>query len=86
MSYFQKAVKMARNIEMNYKTESGYEVVYPSVMVENIGDLESWADENFYDKAEVDNNTWRIGDIRPTIRDDLGDEWLLCNGSFIPGI
>mgnify|MGYP001623589097 CR=1 FL=1 len=30
---------MSKNIEMNYKTESGYEVVYPSVMVDNIGDL-----------------------------------------------
>lgn len=27
---------MAKNIEMNIKTESGYEVLYPSVMAENI--------------------------------------------------
>ena len=27
---------MAKNIEMNIKTESGYEVLYPSVMAENV--------------------------------------------------
>ena len=27
---------MAKNIEMNIKTESGYEILYPSVMAENV--------------------------------------------------
>ena len=31
-----RILKMAKNIEMNIKTESGYEVLYPSVMAENI--------------------------------------------------
>lgn len=72
---------MSKNIEMNYKTESGYEVVYPSVMVDNIGDLQSYLEENYYNKGEVDGNTWAIGDIRPSTRMDLSDDWHLCDGS-----
>ncbi len=31
----------------------------------------------------IDNYDWQIGDIRSTARTDLGDKWLLCNGSVI---
>lgn len=72
---------MSKNIEMNYKTESGYEVVYPSVMVDNIGDLQSYLEENYYNKGEIDGNTWAVGDIRPSTRTDLSDDWHLCDGS-----
>ena len=42
---------MAKNIEMNYKNEGGYEVLYPNVQVSNIIGLE----ENYYNKTEVEN-------------------------------
>ena len=41
---------------MNYKGDGGYEVVYPSVMVANIGDFQSYMDSNYYTKEEVNNN------------------------------
>lgn len=41
---------MAKNIEMNYKVDSGYEVLYPSVRVANIGDLSSYLSSNYYTK------------------------------------
>lgn len=78
---------MARNIEMNYKTSSGsYEAVYPSVMVDNIGDLQSYLEENYYNKGEVDGNTWAVGDIRPSTRTDLSDDWHLCDGSGVSSV
>ena len=77
---------MSKNIEMNYKTESGYEVVYPSVMVDNIGDLQSYLEENYYNKGEVDGNTWAVGDIRPSTRTDLSDDWHLCDGSGVSSV
>ena len=42
---------MAKNIEMNYKNEGGYEVLYPNVQVSNVIGLE----ENYYNKTEVEN-------------------------------
>ena len=63
---------MARQIEINYKNESGYEVLYPNVQVNNIIDLESWMSENYYSKSEtdekfitpeqLDSNTVFVGD------------------------
>lgn len=41
---------------MNYKGESGYEVVYPSVMIANIGDFQSYMNSNYYTKEEVNGN------------------------------
>ena len=38
---------------MNYKGDGGYEVVYPSVMVANIGDFQSYMQENYYNKSEA---------------------------------
>lgn len=66
---------------MNYKNGSdSYEVVYPNNQVSSIIDLESYLSENYYDKMEVNGNTWSIGDIRPTTL-ELDDKWLLCDGS-----
>lgn len=45
---------MARQIEINYKNESGYEVLYPNVQVNNIIDLETWMGQNYYSKSEAD--------------------------------
>ena len=42
---------MAKNIEINYKNEGGYEVLYPNVQVSNVIGLE----ENYYNKTEVEN-------------------------------
>lgn len=44
---------MAKNIEMNYKVDSGYEVVYPSVMIANIGDFTSYMNSNYYNRTEA---------------------------------
>lgn len=41
---------------MNYKGDGGYEVVYPSVMIANIGDFTSYMNSNYYTKEEVNNN------------------------------
>ena len=46
---------MAKNIEMNYRIDSGYEVLYPSVMVQNIGDFQSYMQENYYNKSETNS-------------------------------
>ena len=42
---------MAKNIEMNYYNGTDYEILYPSVVMNNIGDWQS----NVYSKAETDN-------------------------------
>lgn len=46
---------MAKNIEMNYLSSSGYEVLYPSVRVANIGDLSSYLSRNYYTKSQCDS-------------------------------
>ena len=46
---------MAKNIEMNYLSSSGYEVLYPSVRVANIGDLSSYLSSNYYTKNQCDS-------------------------------
>ena len=42
---------MSRNIEMNYKTDSGYEVLYPQVQMNNII---SW-NNYVYSKSQIDS-------------------------------
>ena len=32
---------MSKNIEMNYKTDNGYEVLYPQTITNNISDFSS---------------------------------------------
>ena len=77
---------MPKNIEMNYKNLSGsYEVLYPNTQVEGLVDFQDYMSNNYYNKDQVDENTWTIGDIRPTIRDDLSDDWHLCDGTGISG-
>lgn len=88
---------MARNIEMNYKTSSGsYEVLYPQNTTSNITDFTSYM-SNYYTKTQVDsqistavNNAKTdlednviepVGTIKCTSRTDLGNDWLLCDGS-----
>lgn len=46
---------MSKNIEMNYKMESGeYEVLYPVTLSGNITDLESYLSSRYYSKSEID--------------------------------
>ena len=47
---------MAKQIEMNYKLESGYEVIYPNVMLNSVTD---WAD-SIYSKSEIDDKVSEI--------------------------
>ena len=47
---------MAKQIEMNYKVESGYEVIYPNVILNSVTD---WAD-SIYSKSEIDDKVSEI--------------------------
>ena len=60
---------MSKNIIMQQKTASGYEELYPKTDVGQITGIKE------YD--------WKVGDIRSTVRNDLGEKWLLCNGETI---
>lgn len=60
---------MSKNIEMQELTSNRYETLYPKTVTRQVDGI------NNYD--------WQIGDIRSTARTDLGDKWLLCNGSVI---
>lgn len=60
---------MSKNIEMQELTSNRYELLYPKTSTAQINGIE--------------NYDWQIGDIRSTARTDLGDKWLLCNGSVI---
>lgn len=60
---------MSKNIEMQELTSNRYEPLYPKTSTAQINGIE--------------NYDWQIGDIRSTARTDLGDKWLLCNGSVI---
>lgn len=44
----EQGCNMSKNIEMNYKIDSGYEVIYPNVMLVNVGDFNSYMDQNYY--------------------------------------
>jgi len=35
---------------------------------------------------KIDANTWHIGDIRPSTRKNLPDNWLLCNGAPVTAL
>ena len=54
---------------MQELTSNRYETLYPKTVTRQVDGI------NNYD--------WQIGDIRSTARTDLGDKWLLCNGSVI---
>lgn len=41
---------MSKNIEMNYKIDSGYEVIYPNVQTNSVTDISNY----YYDKTQVD--------------------------------
>ena len=90
---------MAQNIEINIKNEDGYEVLYPNIVSTNVVDFSgenpllsdttrailglqsnSTPDDAF---QAVQNNTPQVGDIKNTIRNDLGNDWLLCNGAQV---
>lgn len=47
---------MAKQIEMNYKLDSGYEVIYPNILLNNVID---WVN-NIYSKSEIDNKVDNI--------------------------
>lgn len=54
---------------MQELTSNRYETLYPQTVTQQV--------------VGIDNYDWQIGDIRSTARTDLGDKWLLCNGSVI---
>lgn len=53
---------MAKQIEMNYKLESGYEVIYPNVILNSVTD---WA-SSIYSKSEIDD---KVSEINQSISD-----------------
>lgn len=58
----RKRGKMAKQIEMNYKLESGYEVIYPNVILNSVTD---WA-SSIYSKSEIDD---KVSEINQSIND-----------------
>lgn len=60
---------MGKNIVMQELTDSGYQELYPKTDVGQITGMEEYG--------------WKVGDIRSTTRNDLGEKWLLCNGETI---
>ena len=63
---------MSKNIIMQQKTASGYQELYPKTDVGQITGIEEYG--------------WKVGDIRSTARNDLGEKWLLCNGDAVDDI
>ena len=63
---------MSKNIIMQQKTASGYEELYPKTDVGQITGMEEYG--------------WKVGDIRSTVRNDLGEKWLLCNGDAVDDV
>ena len=54
---------MSKNIEINYKNSDGsYEILYPNVMLGNIGDFNSYMTNNYYSKGEIDNQVTTINE------------------------
>lgn len=80
---------MAKNIEMNCLNSDGtYEVVYPEVI-----NSETKALLGLDEKANMDevvsrlpvysgNQVEPVGTVKYTIRDDLSEDWLLCDGAY----
>ena len=40
--------------------------------------------KDFFQKIYDDGGTYRVGDVLSTVRTDLGDKWLLCDGGYAP--
>ena len=62
---------------MQIKTDSRYEILYPETLTSQLnGDISS-----------IDGyvKPWKVGDVLITSRNDLSDNWLLCNGAQITG-
>lgn len=62
---------------MQIKTDSRYEALYPETLTSQLnGDISS---------IEGYVKPWKVGDVLVTNRNDLSDNWLLCNGTQIIG-
>ena len=75
---------MAKSIEMNYKNSDAYETLYPLTLADNIF-LDSDQSQTILDKIDsvsVDE-TFQVGDIICTCRENLTDNWILCDGRVI---
>ena len=57
---------MSKNIEMQELTSNGYETLFPKTNVDQV--------------VGIERCEWQVGDIRETVRTDLDEKWLLCNG------
>ena len=51
---------------MQVQTETRYEILYPRT---NVGQVDGYI------------KPWKVGDVLVTSRNDLSDNWLLCNGA-----
>ena len=67
---------MAKNIEINYKNEGGYEVLYPNVQTANVLDIGSF----YYNKTEVDE---KIQDNKDYVDGLSFKKTLVCNQAHI---
>ena len=73
---------MAKNIEMNYKSESGYEILYPSTITSNVTNLDGMNLTDILDNQRM----FKVGDLLYTNRnpDSFSTEWMECNGQEAP--
>lgn len=70
---------MSRNIEMNYYNGSNYEVLYPSVMMNNIGDWNS----KVYSKSEIDSKVSEVNTTVTNLEDKMTN---IHTGQVIPWV
>ncbi len=73
---------MSKNIEMNIKIEDGYEVLYPKTKGSNVV-----LDSGMTVEQKVNNiypdDVFEVGDILCTTKQNIGEEWIECNGEYI---
>lgn len=63
---------MARNIEINFKSEENqYEVLYPVTLSGNITDLESYLSSRYYSKSEIDDGFINKGSATKVVQAEM---------------
>lgn len=74
---------MSKNVEINIKNESGYEVLYPKTITDII---ETDNGDGLQDYLENQRYT-KVGDVLYTVRpvEEFTTEWMECNGQKVPG-
>ena len=76
-----------KNIVIQQNNRTDYDKLHPEVYDKNVNlsteNASVWGNtlEDALPKiAEMKDNQWEIGDLRYTVKNDLGEKWLLCDG------